>query len=1010
MRILTHLSCAVAPFGIALALATSATAQAPAAPTPSPTPDPRAPVQAQGGPPRLQYKIDLAVPAPTAPVGVPNGVLLDAWVANATLLGRYRLTVDESAPATQRSPEAGPLSARYQTAEAPPKPCEAHAAEWSGLFGVTKEADLPRVLAAVERTTAGSPCAMFASNLVLHGTRRFIGRPQEVKTGTRLTVTIERLAAEGETVTQRWTTTFVPLRTPANASYPTEQAGIALWIAGDLADLAAFASGEAAPATDAVSVALVDDAVDRLKLTVARPKASVSREIVIAPHVFAPALYVPLAQALLGPRAGRSARVASAPAAILTPLADLRAANLLQESRRVAARLTAEPRDVRAHEEAALLWGAFALRESTGAYGDTRPALARMTAHLAFGAALRGAAKPGREAAWAEILLATLTGRAGDAIRRMDALGPLAGAEVSWAEGLRLRNDSDWRRVPSLAGRPLIVQLELVRARGRVLGGLNAVGALFKDVRPAQVPDWARILMPDGASVQEGNMFSPSAIGLEIAELALAHGIEPVDLERDLPRVASLLAPTPVPLVRRDGEAARIEVLGPPAWSAVAGRSVFEQAIARSTFLDNMMRLPDEAASFRVSLDPLVRASSLYPFVQTWWGRAKDDVPAPWKPGDVDCAGLRALVEKAPMGVPPGRWVGAGNSCSGLVGFPPAAAFFDPAVPNGTTLGAVARLYSGGLGLTLPTTRLVEFRELAPYDAWLVHAAYMREHRGVVPEPIVLEKYAPLVAYQLNAARNALGSLKSEPSRLPIRKQMCSLSADECLDLGWYLRSSDPAAAAVAYERAVDGALDRVRVASHMDWLVTYYEQEGQVDRALAFAQAAGETGSAAGLRTLSLAFERRGRLEEAERVELAARRRYDDENGLLRFYLRAAQRPEGKAWAGKAADARKALFPHGIQPLAAGATDAPTHGAVLESTSDALHRAGIVAGDVLVGIDGHRVDDQTTYGNLKATSIAPRMKLTVWHGGKYVEIEEQRDHLMYFKDEPYRPQGGTTR
>jgi hypothetical protein len=1003
MRILARLS----SFGAVLALAIPAAAQAPAEPVPSPTPDPRIPERAQGAPPALQYKLDLAAPAAT--VGVPTGLKLEAWIANATVGGRYRAVVEDVRPVSPSPPETRALGAGWPADSPVPQPCQAHAEAWNALMGAANESGVPAIVAALQRATAGTPCETFVKTVVRSGTRRLLNQSVEVAVGRRYIVTIERLG-EGDAVVQSWKTTFVPERTPANARYPTEQAGLALWIADDLADLAAFASREPAPAADAVSVTLVGDAVDRLKLAVARPKASVSREIVIAPHVFAPALYVPFAQALLGPRAGRSAAVASAPAAILTPLADLRAPNLLQESRRVAARLTAEPRDVRAHEEAALLWGAFALRESTGAYGDTRPALARMTAHLAFAAALRGGGKAGREAAWGEILLATLTGRASDAIRRIEVLGPLAGAEASWAEALRLRNDSDWRRVPSLAGKPLVVQLELVRARARVLGGLSAVGALFNDVRPAQVPDWARIVMPAGASVQVGNMFSPSAIGLEIAELALAHGIESVDLERDLPRVASLLAPAAVPLVRSEGAAARIEVLGPPAWSAASGRSVFEQAIARSTFLDTMMRLPEDASAFRVSLDPLVRPSPLYPFVQKWWGRAKDDVPAPWKPGDVDCDGLRALVRKAPMAVPPREWIGVGNSCGGLVGFPPPEAFFDPAVPTGTTLGAVSRLYSGGLGLTLPTSRLVEFRELAPYDAWLVHTAYMREHKGAVPEAVVLEKYAPLVAYQLNAARNALGSLKSEPSRLPIRKQMCSLSADECLDLGWYLRSGDPAAAAVAYQRAVDEALDRVRVASHMDWLVTYYEQQGRADRALTLAQAAGETGSAAGLRTLSLALERRGRLEEAERVELTARRRYDDENGLLRFYLRAAQRPEGKAWAGKAADARKALFPNGIQPLAAGGTDVPTHGAVLQSPSAALHGAGVVAGDVLVGIDGHRVDDQETYGNLKATSIAPRMKLTVWHGGKYVEVEEDRDRIMYFKDGPYRPQGGPTR
>ena len=119
-----------------LALAAPVAAQAPPAPTPAPTPDPRTPLRAQVGPPALQYKIDLAVPPPTAPVGVPNGVLLDAWIANSTLLGRYRLTVDEVQPVIQSSPQTGPLHGGPQTAEAPPKPCEAHAAQWSGLFGV----------------------------------------------------------------------------------------------------------------------------------------------------------------------------------------------------------------------------------------------------------------------------------------------------------------------------------------------------------------------------------------------------------------------------------------------------------------------------------------------------------------------------------------------------------------------------------------------------------------------------------------------------------------------------------------------------------------------------------------------------------------------------------------------------------------------------------------------------------------------------------------------------------
>jgi S1-C subfamily serine protease len=70
----------------------------------------------------------------------------------------------------------------------------------------------------------------------------------------------------------------------------------------------------------------------------------------------------------------------------------------------------------------------------------------------------------------------------------------------------------------------------------------------------------------------------------------------------------------------------------------------------------------------------------------------------------------------------------------------------------------------------------------------------------------------------------------------------------------------------------------------------------------------------------------------------------------------------------------------------------------VLVTPSAGLVQAGIRAGDVVVALDGYRVLDGNHYGSVKALGIGPKMVLTVWHDGRYVEIEEKRDRINYFK------------
>ena len=147
--------------------------------------------------------------------------------------------------------------------------------------------------------------------------------------------------------------------------------------------------------------------------------------------IFDPSTYAPLADEVLQssptpPQTGPS----SAPEdlLILSALLDLRAEVLVRESAKLSRRLEAEPRDANAHERAALLLGAFAMRDLAGFYTDTRPALCRLSAHLSLAHALRGGASPGLAGRFSGVLLESLVGRQRDALAGLDALEGSSGA------------------------------------------------------------------------------------------------------------------------------------------------------------------------------------------------------------------------------------------------------------------------------------------------------------------------------------------------------------------------------------------------------------------------------------------------------------------------------------------------------------------------------------------------------------------------------------------------------
>jgi hypothetical protein len=171
-------------------------------------------------------------------------------------------------------------------------------------------------------------------------------------------------------------------------------------------------------------------------------------DIDLTSEQWAPAAFADVARAAFsGPAGGvREGETIHEPLVEFTPLALVSANTVVSQALRI------DIEDARAHESAALLLGAFALRES-----GARWAIDRMTAHLAIARALRGDEVPGVDGELAEITRLVLTGADAQALTRMDIRTVSSGAEAAWLRALRAHATQD---AGALDGLPTLSGIE----------------------------------------------------------------------------------------------------------------------------------------------------------------------------------------------------------------------------------------------------------------------------------------------------------------------------------------------------------------------------------------------------------------------------------------------------------------------------------------------------------------------------------------------------------------------
>ena len=336
--------------------------------------------------------------------------------------------------------------------------------------------------------------------------------------------------------------------------------------------------------------------------------------------------------------------------------------------------------------------------------------------------------------------------------------------------------------------------------------------------------------------------------------------------------------------------------------------------------------------------------------------------------------------------------------------------WFHPALPAGTLLEVGPRLRLAQDLIPSGAEELRALREQAPHNADL--ALFVADRLPVEQRSStgLAAVYGPLVEINVPVMGALAQAAWYDPPDFRKRQRaLCEISGEYCLTLGYRLAELGfPDEAALAYQEGFDRTRDRVEAANKSRWLVDYYFDHGQLRKAEAIARDAAGVYSAQGLFVMARLMERMGRAREAEEHYRRIQERYNQGAELVGFYYRRARVDKDASYETRLRDALALALPPGLEPFDRASLPAsPKDGVVVKSVNDNTNRYGIMWGNVIVAADGFRVHDYEAYNLIRALSQSPKMKLVVWRGASYDEIDvELWDRLLRIDRDTFKPAG----
>lgn len=705
--------------------------------------------------------------------------------------------------------------------------------------------------------------------------------------------------------------------------------------------------------------------------------------VTVSDHIWSAGTYRALAERLMPahPPAGPNGASASPDLNIRAALTDLRTETLLEASDRVSGMLTTNPLSASAHESAALLLGAFALRESSGWFQDIRPALSRMTAHLAVAQVLRGAEPASHDGRLADIVMNTLIERERHATTLLDGFEAHAtdDADVAWAHAMRFRLTGDWRRARSIAEETGLEQLE----HGRALRERLDIDEFMDYVQ--QTPgwheriDWPHLAYKPYVSVEAGHYFGSEAMlerQLGDANLAWRH----------YHQGAGLTAQLIHDLNDRPGRGGPVLDWG--LWAGQQQRHLLRALSFVAYHQINLGRFDaNQRQAYLAATTETFGTLTLYPIML----RGLADDRATYERA---LKLARPVVAASPELVTPEAWhllLDKPSFMNMALPFPVDIAWFTPTVPAGTAL----ELEVPSLRPNCPRPPTQE--ELAAWAAENPHGRHTQwshEWMRVPGKPALTDvrrSMTPLFAYDAQALALLLDYMElPDDLRMNLARQACTLMAGRCEDLARIaLLAGRQDEALAAYERWHATTRDRIGVSNGLTFLMRYYLGHRQQERADAITREAADTGSAQGMEVRGEFLDRLGRSDEAEALYRQVASSYSDSDSYLGIFLmRRALKRGSRSVPTEAAEKLQTIFPGGMEPFVRLALPAtPNDGAIFVTFGPRAAATGLKPADVIVAVDGWRVHDNRQALAVLRMSFDEAATFTVWRGNRYESV-----------------------
>ena len=733
-------------------------------------------------------------------------------------------------------------------------------------------------------------------------------------------------------------------------------------VVSDLAEQMYYAANHQLPDEKSFSVTAtekpessLDKPVYALQIRLAPNQPELQCDVVIDGPIWSPEVYEGVAQQL-----AQSVALAAVDSQrredpeLPAELKDGTPETIERENRRLSADLEDDFTNPELHEQAAVLLGAFMLRDHSGKFFEIRSPLSRLTAHLAMARFLRGSHPAGINGQMAETMMLTLVGDEAQAMQCLNNISTNNAAVLPLVRALQARNTGDYRPLDKLDGLSRVEAVAWFSARSDYVSTELSWPKLSDSQR--ETIDYVRVANQMGYSVEIGHELLAVSIPLEMQEIQSVYTLSHKErLAKE--NLVKALNEKPDGCFDRSGDEVHVHVIGWGQWADFLQRHLCHAIQQNFYFMNHMWGVPDDAKEFAAQCEQAFGGLRLYPFVRRFnctdeesYHKAVDD-------------GFKITVA-TPHLVPAECW----NYLCYRVNF---ARWYNPNPnphvnewhshnpPPGTVYDLHPRLNHPSLiSRSDAVARFEQLHKMAPYDCRLVRFLLDHKYKEQPSYEQAANLFQAVLPYSVYAMRTVARTLEKQPEQYQkLMLQAAALDPACYYTLGDYeINRHEEDLGAKYVDLACDADPDSVRVSNHAYWRVQYYLKKGRIEKARQIADEGGEVYSSVGLEAKASflegmtnydgAFEWYSRLEERydnSRPLIAFCERYKELTGDTRF------EPELKKRLGK-------LFPKGIESISlADLHGAPADGVLIKQENNLVTAANMRAGDVIVALNGTR-------------------------------------------------------